>query len=60
MATGIKNWFVKYVMTPMIGQMDKWQERVVAMPETHKSVPDQLSQKTYLHLPQLWDLLQKW
>jgi ferredoxin len=27
-------------MTPMVGQMDKWQDRVVAMPETHKSVPD--------------------
>ena len=38
--TGIKDWFVKHVMTPMIGQMDKWQDSVVAMQETHKSVPD--------------------
>ena len=34
------NWFQKWGMPPLIGQMDKWQDRVVAMPETYKSVPD--------------------
>jgi epoxyqueuosine reductase len=36
----LKDWLHKRIMMPMIGQMDKWEERVAAMPETHKAVPD--------------------
>jgi len=33
-------WFQRRLMRPLIGQMDKWEERVAAMPKTHHSVED--------------------
>lgn len=35
----IMDWFQQRFMMPLIGQMDKWEDRVAAMPETHKSLP---------------------
>ena len=38
----LPKWIARFqmrMMRPMIGRMDGWEERVAAMPETHKSVP---------------------
>jgi epoxyqueuosine reductase len=33
-------WFQRRLMRPLVGRMDKWEERVAAMPETFHSVED--------------------
>ena len=40
MSMKLTSWFQKRVMMPLIGRMDQWEDRVVAVPETHHSVPD--------------------
>jgi ferredoxin len=40
MSTRLMSWFQRRVMLPMIGRVDDWEERLVAMPEMHHSVPD--------------------
>ena len=39
----LPRWLARFqmrIMRPMIGRMDKWEVKIAAMPETHKSVPD--------------------
>ena len=36
----LMGWVQRRFMMPLIGRIDQWEDRVVAMPETHKSVPD--------------------
>jgi len=38
-ASRIAEWLMMQMMTPLVGQMDRWEERLVATPGMHRALP---------------------